>query len=296
MDRLAALTTFIAIADEGAFATAARRLRISPQAATRAIAMLEERLGAQLLHRTTRAVRLTDEGAAFLIRARAILADLADAEQTLVGTQASPRGTLSLTAPVIFGRLHVLPIVATLLRSNPDLSIRLVLIDRIVQLVEEGLDLAVRIGELADSALRAVPVGEVRSVLVASPTYVRARGAPKAPADLRRHDIIAFTGLSGSDDWRFGPEGRTSVRVRPRLIVNSADASIAAARAGLGITRALSYQVSKAVNAGRLVLVLDQHAPPAIPINLLFQSARSASPNVRAFIDAAKGYFRRTAL
>jgi DNA-binding transcriptional LysR family regulator len=296
MDRLAALTTFVTIADEGAFAAAARRLRISPQAATRAIAALEKRLGAQLLHRTTRAVRLTDEGATFLARARAILADIADAEQSLIGAQASPRGALAVTAPVIFGRLHVLPIVGALLRKHNELVVRLMLIDRIVQLVEEGVDVAVRIGDLADSALRAAQVGEVRRVLVASPAYLKANGAPATPADLRRHDIIAFTGLSGSDDWRFGPDGKTSVRVRPHLIVNSADASIAAAEVGLGITRALSYQVSKAIKSNRLRLVLDGHAPPAIPINLVFQAARAASPNVRAFVDAAKAYFRRAAL
>jgi DNA-binding transcriptional LysR family regulator len=293
MDRFAELSTFVTIADEGSFAAAARRLRISPQAATRAIAALEDRLGTQLLHRTTRAVRLTDEGSAYLGRARTVLAEMNDADQMLAGAQSRPQGTLNVTASVMLGRMHVLPIVGALLKAHPELSVRLLLIDRIVQLAEEGIDVAVRIDHLEDSALRAVPVGEVRRVFVASPAYLKARGVPYEPADLRAHDVIAFTGLGSGDELRFGPRGKTGVKVRPRLIVNSGDASIAAAEAGLGIARALSYQVSKAVKAGRLKTVLDAHAPPAIPISLVFQAARAASPNVRAFIDAAKAHFKR---
>jgi DNA-binding transcriptional LysR family regulator len=296
MDRLEGLAAFVAVADHGGFAAAARNLRVSPPAITRAIAGIEERLGVQLLQRTTRSVRLTDEGALFLARCRQVLADLHDAEQEAMGARSEPQGTLVVTAPVVFGRLHVTPVVAELLRRHPRLSVRLLLVDRFVQLVEEGIDVAVRIGDLADSALRAVKVGEVRRVLVASPAYLDARGTPAATGDLRRHDVIAFTGLGASDDaWRFGLDGKAAVQVRPRLVVNSADAAIAAAEAGLGITRVLSYQVSAACAAGRLRTVLDEAAPPAIPVNLLFHAGRGGSPAVRSFIDRAKDYFRTAA-
>lgn len=295
MDRLSTLAAFVTIADKGSFAAAAREHRVSPQAITRAVAGLEARLGVRLLQRTTRSVRLTDEGALFLARCRQPLADLGDAERAIVGAGAEPQGSLVVTAPVVFGRMHVLPIVAELLRRHPRLVVRLVLIDRFAQLVEEGIDVAVRIGELADSALRAVKVGEVCRVLVASPAYLEARGAPSRLADLRHHDVIAFTGISASDKWRFGRNSRTSVQVSPRLIVNGADAAIGAAAAGLGICRVLSYQVADELAAGRLRTVLDEAAPPPVPVNLVFHGARADAPNVRGFLDAAKARFRHAA-
>jgi DNA-binding transcriptional LysR family regulator len=178
--------------------------------------------------------------------------------------------------------------VTELLRRHPRLSARLLLVDRVIRLVEEGIDVAVRIGELADSALRAVRLGEVRRVLVASPAYLEARGEPSTVADLRHHEIIAFTGVSGSDEWRFGPAGSTTVQVRPRLVVNGADAAIGAAESGLGITRVLSYQVSPHLADGRLRSVLDGAVPPPLPIHLLFQAGRGTSPNVREFVERAK--------
>lgn len=296
MDRLAALAAFVTIANKGSFAAAARKHRVSPQAITRAIAGLEEHLGVRLFQRTTRSVRLTEDGAQFVVRCRQVLADLRDAELSVMGARSEAQGTLVVTAPVVFGRLHVVPIIASLLKRHPRLAVRLLLIDRFVQLVEEGVDVAVRIGELADSALRAVRVGEVRRVLVASSDYLKANGTPAVPADLRRHAVIAFTSISASDEWRFGADERTAVGVRPRLIVNSADAAIAAAEAGLGITRVLSYQVSASVAQRRLRTVLDGAAPSPMPISLLFQADRAASPNVRSFVDEAVSYFRTARL
>lgn len=296
MDKFQALRIFTAIADSGGFSAAARQLRVSPQAATRAMAQLEEQLGVQLLQRTTRSVRLTDDGAAFLSRSRQVLADLREAEQEVMGAKTEPHGTLVLTAPVAFGRIHVVPIVVALLQRHARLAVRLLLIDRTIQLVEEGIDVAVRIGELADSALRAIRVGEVRQVLAASAAYLEGHSVPQTPADLQRHELIMFASTNARDEWRFGPDGKQAVRVRARLLVNTADAAIAAAEGGLGITRVLSYQVSAAIAAGRLRSVLESHSTAASPVNLLFQDGRRDSANVRSFIEQAKEYFRTAVL
>ncbi len=291
MDRLDAMRAFATVADRGSFAEAARRLRLSPAAVTRAVAQLEDQLGLLLLHRTTRSVRLTERGALYLEACRQILADLADADRLVRGEDAQPRGTMRVAAPLMFGRLHVLPVVQQLLRDHPGLAVRLMLSDRTVHLVEEGIDVAVRIGDLADSALTALKVGEVRRVLVASPAYLAARGTPETPAMLAGHDLISFESMDATDDWRFaGSQAR--VRLEPRLYVNSADASIAAAEAGLGITRTLSYQVDAAVRAGRLRLVLAPYAPPALPVHIVYPARRLGSANVAAFVQAARRYLR----
>lgn len=291
IDRLETLAAFVAIADHGSFAAAARALRVSPPAMTRAIAGLEARLGVQLLQRTTRSLALTPEGAAFLERTRRILADLRDAELGAMGAAAEPGGPLVLTASQMLGRLHLVPIVAALLQRYPKLDVRLLLIDRPIALVEEGIDVAVRIGALADSALHAVKVGEVRRTLVAAPDYLARHGTPAAPAELRRHAVIAFTGLDPTDDWRFGAGARTVVRLRPRLVVNTADVALAAAEAGAGIARLLSYQVADALTAGRLVRLLPDAEPPPAPVHLLFGAGRGAAPAVRMFLEAARAHF-----
>jgi DNA-binding transcriptional LysR family regulator len=296
VDKLEALQVFAAIADAGGFSAAARRLRMSPQSVTRAVAGLESQLGVRLLHRTTRSVRLTEQGATFLASCRQVLSELRSAEDAVRGTLSEPQGRLVVTAPVAFGRIHIVPIVTALLIRNPRLSVRLALIDRTIQLVEEGIDVAVRIGELADSALRAVEVGHVRYVLVASPAYLQLHGVPDNPEDLQRHELIMFTGAGASDEWRFGPGGKRGVRVRARMSVNTADAAITAAEAGFGITRVLSYQASSAITGGRLRRLLDAEAPPAVPVTLLFEGGRSASANVRGFVDQAKDYFRTATL
>lgn len=286
MDRLLALEAFVAIADQGGFAAAARSLRLSAPAVTRAIAGLEARLGVTLFHRSTRAVALTDEGRAFLCRCREILAALREAETAAMGRQSAPQGTLFVTAPVAFGQLHVMPVVTALLAAHPRLSLRLMLIDRNVRIVEEGIDVAVRIGPLAESALLARRIGAVGRWAVASPGYLAEHGAPRTPAELKRHALIGVNGVSAASEWRFGATGRTVVPIRPRLLVNTNDAAIAAAEAGTGIAYQLSYQVAAGVAAGRLVRVLADHAIAPRPVSLLFEAGRAATPAVRLFADA----------
>ena len=285
MDRLDAMRAFAAVADRRSFSEAARRLRLSPAAVTRAVAQLEDRLGLMLLNRTTRSVGLTSEGAAYLVRCKQILADIEDAEGHMQGTGAAPRGRLTVAAPLSFGRLHVLSILNGMLRDHPDLSVRLMLSDRIVHLAEEGVDVAIRIGDPADSALVAIKLGEVRRVVSASPDYLARHGKPLTPADLARHDVIAFDNIDATDEWRFG---EASVRVEPRLIVNSAEAAIETAIAGLGVTRTLSYQVAEALVAGQLELVLEAFGPPPVPVNIIHPPRRLGSANVAAFTKAAR--------
>lgn len=295
MDRLDALRVFVGVAEHSSFSAAARRLRLSPAAASRAIAMIEDELGVSLFNRTTRTVRLTERGTVYVEQCKRILAEIDDAKSLVRGESAEPRGQLAVTAPITFGRLHVLPVVEKLLAAHPKLTVRLMLSDRNVHMIDEGIDIAVRIGELADSALVAVKIGEVQRVLAASPKYLAARGTPETPAALRQHDIIVFEGIGVGNEWRFGAAGKTSVQVEPRLSVNSADAAIAAASNGLGITRALSYQVADAVKLRRLKLVLQDFAPPPQPVSLVYPAGRVASANIIAFLNAARTHFRRPA-
>ena len=293
MDRLDRLRVFVAIADKASFTEAARALGVSPTAASRGVAELETSLGVALLRRTTRSVALTPEGAAYLERCRRVLEELDDAARSIRGDKADPRGLLIVTAPVLFGRMHILPIVTHLLRAYAELDVRLGLTDRFTRLVEEGVDVAVRIGDLADSSLHATRVAEVRRVLVASPAYVAARGAPATPADLRDHDIIAFEGFILNGEWRFGPKLETVVRCEPRLVTDSIEAAIDAAIEGIGIARALSYQTDHHVAAGRLSYLLSDVEPPPWPVNLVYQANRLRAPNVRAFLDEARRALRR---
>jgi DNA-binding transcriptional LysR family regulator len=244
-----------------------------------------------ILSRTTRSVRLTERGQIYLESCQQILQDIDGAERRARGEDAAPRGDLKIAAPVLFGRLHVLPIVTELLTEHRALSVRLTLSDRNVHLVDEGVDVAVRIGELADSSAAAVKLGTVGRVVVASPAYLTARGVPAAPSDLAGHDLIAFDGLEATNEWRFDAPDRV-VRLEPRLTVNSADAAIAAAEAGIGLTRALSYQVRAAVTAGRLVAVLQDFAPPQSPVSAIHPARRIASANVAAFVKTARAHFR----
>lgn len=289
MDQLAAMKAFVAVATLGSFAEAARRLRISPSVVTRSVAQLEDGLGLTLLNRTTRSVRLTERGAIYLESCRLILEDLEAAGRRARGEDAEPRGGLHVAAPVVFGRLHVLPMVTRVLAAHPALSVRLTLSDRNVHLVDEGVDVALRIGDLADSSLVSVRLGAVSRVLVASPAYVARRGSPSVPADLERHDLIAFEGLEATNEWRFESG---AVRVEPRLAVNNADTAIAAAEAGLGVTRALSYQVSGAIEAGRLVPLLPGSAPPPMAVSAVYPPRRIPSVNVASFVAAARAELR----
>ena len=295
MDRLRTLRTFICVAEQASFAEAGRRLSMSPTTVTRTIAALEASLGVQLLRRTTRSVRLTEEGALFLERCRAGLAEIDGAFDIVQGRRSTPRGTLTVTAPVMFGRLHVQPVVMELLWQYPDLQVRLLLLDRVVSLVEEGVDVAVRIAELPDSSLHMLRVGEVRRVMSASPAYLAARGRPTTLANLRDHDVIRVEDEIGPHrGWGLDEGRRTGGPAR--LSVNHVEAAIAAAVAGLGVVRTLSYQVADDVAAGRLETILTDEAAPALPISLLFQSGRRDHPNVRAFVDAAKHHLQGVAL
>jgi DNA-binding transcriptional LysR family regulator len=287
MDRLLTLEMFVAVASEGGFAAAARKLGSSPPAVTRGIAALEARLGTSLFHRSTRAVALTDAGAAFLDQARRILADLAGAERELRGAEAEPRGQLHLTAPVMFGRLHVLPVVSALMAQHRDLAVRMMLIDRNVRIVEEGVDVAVRIGALADSSLKAARIGGVHQMLVASPAYLARRGAPTRVADLAGHDLIGAMGPRATTEWQLAST-RWRLDPRPRLVMNTVDGLLAAAEAGQGIANLLSYQVADALDAGRLIELLRDEQPPVLPVHLLFEPSRAGLPAVRLFIAAMK--------
>lgn len=291
MDRLDAMRIFVMVADCGSFAQAARRLRISPAAATRAVAQLESGLGVGLLNRTTRSVGLTEPGARYLERCRRLLDGVDEAEQAVRGETAEPRGRLSITAPFVFGRLHILPILEDLLDRHRALTIRLDLSDRVTHLVEEAFDLAVRIGPLPPSSLIAVKLGEVRRVLVASPAYLARHPPIASPADLAGHELIAFEQVDQAQDWRFSsPDGQT-VRVAARLSVTSADAAIDAATRGRGVTRTLSYQASAGLRLGELALVLPEHAPPPVPVSLVYAQNRRGLPAINAVLEAAKRYF-----
>lgn len=288
MDRFESLSAFVAVADRSGFAAAARALGMSPPAVTRSVAALERHLGVTLFHRSTRAVSLTDDGAAFLDRARRILADLREAEHMAMGGRSTPRGQLYVTAPVMFGKLHVLPVIGALLERHEGLSARMMLLDRNVRIVEEGIDVAVRIGRLEDSSLRVAGIGSVQQSIVASPDYLAAHGVPMAPADLVGHRCIVGNGVRLGTIWSFGPKGEETVQIMPRLTVNTIDAAITASEAGLGLAHVLSYQSAEAIAAGRLVRVLADHAPPARPVSLLYDAGRAAMPAVRAFIEAMR--------
>jgi DNA-binding transcriptional LysR family regulator len=286
MDRLDAMQAFVTVADLKGFAPAARKLRLSPSGVTRLIAALENRLGARLLQRTTRSVALTDAGARYLERARRILADVDEAEIMAESERARPSGRLVVSAPVGFGRLHVSPVMNTYLKRYRDVSAELRLEDRMVNLVEEGTDLAVRIGHLADSSLVARHIGEMRRIIVASSGYLKSRGEPKMPQDIVTHDTIQFGANSASADWRF-VEGGNEVRLNysPRLSTNSADAAIQYAEAGGGLTQVLAYQAADAIKRGRLKIVLAKFEQPALPIHIVYPTSRLLSAKVRTFID-----------
>lgn len=295
MDRIDAIRAFLAVADLGSFAGAARRLRLSSAAATRAVAMLEQELGTALLSRTTRSVRLTERGAVYAERCRRILADWEEASRLARGQDAAPRGLLSVTAPVLFGRMHVLPVAEALMARHPALNVRLTFVDRVAHLVEEGFDIAVRIGKLVDSALVGVPLAEVRRIVVAAPAYLAAHGEPVSPGELAAHRIMAFEGVAATDEWHFAGEPATSVAVSPRLWVNSAEAAIASVLRGHGITRVLSYQVQHELAAGTLRRLLKSFEPPPSPVSLLYQASRRGSPNIAAFVAEARQRFEAMA-
>lgn len=282
MDRLAAMSAFVTVADLRGFAAAARTLRISPPAVTRLVAALEDTLSVRLLQRTTRSVTLTDAGARYLEHARRILADVAQAEDAARATRTEPSGRFVVTAPNVFGRREVAPLFSAFLAEHPAVTGELLLADRIVNLVEEGVDVAVRIGALEDSALRARAVGATRRVLVASPAYLARAKRPRSPADLARHALIQLTALG---EWRLADDVR--VPVHAAFTTNSVDAAIDHAVRGGGIASVLSYQVGEHVAARRLEVLLPRFEPPPLPIQVVYAGARLHSAATRAFIELA---------
>lgn len=286
MDRLDGMRVLAAVVDAGGFSAAARRLSLPLTTISRRVADLENHLGVRLLNRTSRQVELTDVGRDYVEAARRILSDVADAERNAAGEYAAPRGLLTVTAPLVFGRLHVVPVIVEFLKAFPQVTINLTLNDRIVSFEEEHVDVAVRIGALPPSSLVAVRLGEVRRIVCASSTYLAERGVPKTPNDLLQHDCIAFEGMAMADGWRFDRAQSGQVaQIRSRLTVNTAEAAIDAAAAGLGITRVLSYQLALATGDRRLTTVLDDFAPPALPVHLVRASGRLLPSKIRALFD-----------
>ncbi len=285
MDRLGAMQAFVAVAELQGFAPAARKLAVSASAVTRMVAALEERLGVRLLQRTTRSVTLTDAGARYLDRARRILAEIDEAEDSAHAEQARPIGRLTVSAPTLFGRMHVAPLMGEFLVAHPQVTGELLLADRMVNLVDEGIDLALRIGRLEDSSLIVRKTGETRRVLVASPAYLTRHGVPSAPRDLAAHQVIQVLPLAPTLEWTFGADVHVSVAAH--YVTNSVDAALWHAEHGGGLTLALSYQVAEAVQAERLRLVLTEYEPPPLPIQWVYPTSRLLSAKVRAFIDLA---------
>jgi DNA-binding transcriptional LysR family regulator len=289
MDRLQSMQVFVAVADTQGFAPAARKLHISPPAVTRAIASLEERLGVMLFHRTTRQVRLTEAGERFLADCRRILAELHEAEEAAAGAHQIPRGKLSITSSMRFGSVYILPLLVEFLAKYPAVSVRTFFVDRVVNLLDEGLDVAVRIGELPDSSLTAIRVGSVRRVICAAPEYLQRNGIPQIPQDILRHDTVLFDALAANPAWAFsGPEGDITLPFTTRLQVNIADAAVA----GCGLTRVLSYQIAPEIQTGRLKIVLADYETTPMPVHVVYQEGRKAAARVRAFVDFAVARLR----
>ncbi|MBP0492657.1 LysR family transcriptional regulator [Pararoseomonas indoligenes] len=287
MDRWQAMRIFVRTADSESFAGAARQLGLSPPAVTRAVAALEETIGTRLLTRTTRSVKLTEAGRRYLEDCRRILSEIEEAEAAAAGADARPTGTLTVTASVQFGRLYVLPIMTEYLSRHPAIILRALFLDRVINMIEEGADVGIRIGHLADSGIVARRVGSVRRVVCAAPDYLSRHGTPTVPRDLREHQVIGSTGLDPSPEWRFGQDRKASVTVRPRLVCNTVDAALAAAIDGHGIARLLSYQVAPAVAEGKLVLLLEDHEEPPVPIHVVHPEGTRTSAKVRSFVDLA---------
>ena len=298
MDRLETLRVFIAVAEAAGFASAARNLGLSAPAVTRAVAAVEERLGVRLFQRNTRRVRLTEAGERFVKDAKRILGELEDAEASAAGLHGEPRGVLNITASVMFGRMFVAPALMDFLDRHAAVSARLVLLDRVVNLIEEGFDVAVRIAHLEDSSLSAQRIGVVRRVVVASPDYLARSGTPQQPADLRAHRAILSSQAGAAEGWTFAaPGGGTDViDVPSQLTANVAEVAIQAAIAGRGLARVLSYMVAPAVRAGLLRVVLDQYEPPSVPIHLVHAEGRRANAKIRTFVDFAAARLRADAV
>ena len=288
MDRIDAMTVLVAAVDAGSLSGASRSLSMPLATVSRKVSDLEAHLGTQLLIRSSRRLTLTEAGEAFLASARRILEDLDEAERAASGEYRAPRGHLHITAPIMFGRLHVEPVVLEFLKAYSDITVRLTLADTLLNLVDDHVDLAVRVGRLPDSRQKALRLGEIGWVACASPDYLAERGEPGAPDALTNHDCVMFEGLYSTASWTFGRGAEAKdISIRPRLSVNSADAAIAAAVRGAGVTRVLSYQVAEPVARGDLKLVLRSFEPEPLPVHLLYAGQTLLPLKLRAFLDFA---------
>lgn len=286
MDRLTEMQIYVAVAECEGFAAAARWLGISPPVVTRAVADLEARLGVRLLNRTTRYVRATDAGQRYLDDARRVIAAADEADEAAIGVNSEPRGHLTVTAPVLFGRIYVMPAIVDYLQRYPAAEVSAMFVDRVVNLLEEGVDVALRIGELGDSSFNALRVGRVRRVLCASPDYLARQGVPENPDALTGHSIIVATSLGANVEWRF-MQDKTPwvVRIKPRLSVSSNDSAIEAAVRGLGIARLMSYQVAPEIDSGKLKILLSEYETAPVPIHIVHREGRYTSTKIRSFIE-----------
>ncbi|MBB3543609.1 MULTISPECIES: LysR family transcriptional regulator [unclassified Rhizobium] len=278
------MRVFVKVAETASFAQAARQLHMSAPAVTRAVASLEEATGARLFVRSTRSVKLTPSGSRYADDCRRILGDIDEAEASAGGSHATASGILTITAPVLFGQIYVIPIMTEFLSLHPAVTGRALFFDRMVNLVEEGIDVAVRIGHLQDSDQQAVRVGSVRRVVCGAPGYFERHGEPTTPADLARHVTIVNTGSSAPLEWHFAP-GHAPVKLHPRMYCNTVGASIEAAVTGWGLSRTLSYQVAEHLAAGRLKTVIEEYEEEPLPIHVVHVEGRHVSAKTRAFVD-----------
>jgi DNA-binding transcriptional LysR family regulator len=288
MDRFHLINTFVAVVDTNGFAGAARKLSMSPPAVTRAINELEAHLGLRLLTRTTRTVRVTDAGARYAQDCRRILAELVEADASVSGQHGAPRGRITVTAPMLFGGMLVTPIVTAYLQRYPEVSASCLFLDRVVNLVDEGVDVAIRIGELPDSTMQAIRVGQVRQLICASPSYLADHGIPLTPDDLHQHAIVSASSVTPHPEWRLVHNGEPrTVRLQARMTTTTNDAALAGVVGGFGITRLLSYQVAEHLRAGRLTTLLTEYEAAPLPVHVVHREGRQAPQRVRAFIDLA---------
>ncbi|MCF7554335.1 LysR family transcriptional regulator [Pseudomonas petrae] len=286
MDRFQEMQIFTAVADEEGFAAAARRLNISPPSVTRVIAAMEERIGTQLLARTTRSLHLTEAGQRYLEDCRRILGEVDEAEEAAAGSYSIPCGHLTVTASVLFGELYIAPLLASYLDQFPSVHLNALLVDRVVSMADEGIDVAIRIGHLHESSLNAIKVGEVRQVICWAPSYFERNGRPGHPGELSTARIVMSSASHLLSDWQFVNQGNDlSFRFQPRLVVTANQAAINIASLGWGITRVLSYQVANHVDAGKLELVLRDYEPPPLPIQIVYQKSNRVPAKIRTFVD-----------
>lgn len=288
MDRFDAMSVLLAVTDAGSLSAGARKLGMPLATVSRKVSELEAHLHTKLLNRGSRRLELTDAGQSYVAACRRILEDVVEAERTASGEYRAPRGELVIAAPIVFGRLHVLPIIGAFLKAYPDIDVRLTLADRVVNILEEHVDVALRIGELPDSSLIASRVGSIRRVVCASPDYLEARGIPADPNDLESHDCVTFEGLMSSRSWTFWKNGvLQTVAIHSRLVVNTAESAVDMAVAGLGLTRLLSYQIEAPLADGKLKVVLEPFEPPQVPVNLVYGGSGLLPLKLRAFLDFA---------